>query len=131
MIYTNSLSHPNMFSTSSGKTMVDTAIESINRCIALLVQTGFGELFGQPELGSGLYEVTFDYVNNQYFDTLKNIIVDAITKFESRVTTNHDMIHVNVNPENNHIHITIGYSLNETNQYNETSLSVGVNINGQ
>ena len=116
-----------MFSASSGKTMIDTATESINRCIALLVQTGFGELFGNPELGSGLYEVTFDYVNQQYFDTLKNILVDAISKFESRVTTTIDMISVENNPENNHIHITIGYTINESNQYNETSLDVGVN----
>lgn len=130
MIYTNSLSHPNMFSTSSGKTMIDTATESINRCIALLVQTGFGELFGNPELGSGLYEVTFDYVNQQYFDSLKNILVDAITKFESRVTTSSDLITVTADPENNHIHITIGYVISESNQYNETSLNVGVNING-
>lgn len=131
MIYTNSLSHPNMFSASSGKTMIDTATESINRCIALLIQTGFGELFGNPELGSGLYEVTFDYINQQYFDSLKNIIVDAIEKFESRVETSIDMINVETNPENNHIHITIGYMISESNQYNETTVNVGVNVNGQ
>lgn len=131
MIYTNSLSHPNMFSTVSGKTMIDTTTESINRCIALLVQTGFGELFGLPELGSGLYEVTFDYVNQQYFDTLKNIIVDAVTKFESRVTVSEDMIKVKVNETNNHISITIGYMISDTDQYNETEVNVGVNINGQ
>lgn len=129
MIYTNSLSHPNMFSASSGKTMIDTATESINRCIALLIQTGFGELFGNPELGSGLYEVTFDYVNQQYFDTLKNILVDAISKFESRVTTSNDMIRISVDPKNNHIHITVGYTISDSNQYNETSLDIGVNIN--
>ena len=131
MIYTNSLSHPNMFSTVSGKTMLDTAIESINRCIALLIQTSFGELFGFPELGSGLYEVTFDYVNNQYFDTLRNIIVDAITKFESRVITSDNMIRVEFIPETSHIHITVGYELADTNQYNETSIEVGVSVNGK
>ena len=130
MIYTNSLSHPNMFSASSGRTMIDTATESINRCIALLIQTGFGELFGNPELGSGLYEVTFDYVNQQYFDSLKNILVDAISKHEHRVTTTEDMINVENNPENNHIHITIGYMISGTDQYGETSVNVGVDANG-
>ena len=103
----------------------------ISNPVALLVQTGFGELFGLPELGSGLYEVTFDYVNQQYFDTLKNIIVDAVTKFESRVTISEDMIKVKVNEMNNHISITIGYMISDTDQYNETEVNVGVNINGQ
>ena len=60
MVYTTSISHPNMFSTVTGETIVDTALESINRCISLLILTGFTELFGNPAFGSGIYEAQFE-----------------------------------------------------------------------
>lgn len=104
--------------------MVDTTLESINRCISLLVLTGFTELFGSPEFGSGLYEATFDHISEAYFEQLKLIISDAITKFESRVICNRENIQVAHNPENNHVYIRIGYTVLGTNQHSETIVSV-------
>lgn len=126
MVYTTSLSHPNMFSTITGKTIVDTALESINRCITLLILTGFTELFGNPEFGSGIYEATFDYVTDSYKDQLKLIISDAVTKFETRVICNRDNIFVEHNPETNHIFIRVGYVIKGSNQYSETIVNMEV-----
>lgn len=126
MVYTTSISHPNMFSTVTGETIVDTALESINRCISLLILTGFTELFGNPAFGSGIYEAQFDYVTDAYKDQLKLIISDAIARFESRVTCDRDNIYVTHNPENNHIFIRVGYTIKGSNQYSETIINMEV-----
>lgn len=127
MIYANSLSHPNMFSTISGKTMVDSGLLSINKCISLLITTGFTELFGMPEFGSGIYEATFDFVTDNYLDTLKLIISDAIKKYEHRVQCDPEDIKATYDETTNHIHITVGYTIVKSGEYSETELSVGVN----
>lgn len=126
MVYSNSLSHPNMFSTVSGRTMVDTAIESINRCISLLILTGITELFGEPEFGSAIYETTFDFVTDAYIDQLKLIISDAIAKFEKRVVCKPEDINARYNNETNNIHITIGYNVKNSQQFVETDFEVEV-----
>lgn len=126
MVYTTSLSHPNMFSAVTGETLIDTALESINRCIALLILTGFTELFGNPAFGSGIYEAQFDYVTEAYKDQLKLIISDAVTQFESRVICERDNVYVTHNPETNHIFIRVGYVIKGSNQYSETIVNMEV-----
>lgn len=130
MIYTTSLSHPNMFSTISGKTMLDTTFEAINRRIALLVQTAYTELFGYPQFGCGLYETTFDYADEVMYSTLQSMISDSITKFESTIECTREMITVSRDPNTQHIKITIGYRIKNSEQYGSTDLSLGVENNG-
>ena len=126
MVYTNSISHPNMFSTVTGKTMIDTALESINRCITLLILSGFTELFGDPAFGSGIYELTFDYVTESYFDQLRLVICDAISKYEHRVTCDREDIYITHDPTTNHVYIRVGYTIKGSNQYSEASINMEV-----
>lgn len=126
MIYTNSLSFPNIFSTVSGKTMLDTSFEAINRRLSLLVQSAYLELFGDPEFGCGIYELTFDYAVDTTFHLLKEMITDSISIYEKSIIVKQDMIDVSINNENNHINITINYIIRDSDMQGAASMSLGV-----
>lgn len=125
MTYKSSLSFPNIFSTISGKTMIDTTIEAINKRISLLVLSAYTELFGDPNFGCGVYEITFDYAAEITYQKLKDMICDSITKYESCAETSPDMIQVKFNNKNNHIEVTVGYNVVNSNLSGSTSVDLG------
>ena len=126
MKYTTSLSFPNVFSTISGRTMLDTAFEAINRRLSLLIQSAYMELFGEPDFGCGIYELTFDYAVEDTFLMLKKMIADSIDKYEPSIIVNRDMIDVYTNRDNNHIEITINYIIRDSDMNGSTTMSLGV-----
>ena len=125
MVYKSSLSFPNMFSTISGKTMVDTSIEAINRRLSLLILSAYTELFGDPNFGCGIYEITFDYATEVTYQKLKDMIYESITNYESCVETSPDMIQVDFNKENNHIEVTVNYIIVNSNLTGSTRVDLG------
>lgn len=126
MIYTTSLSFPYIFSTISGKTMLDTSFEAINRRLSLLVQSAYTELFGDPDFGCGIYELTFDIANEETFSLLKDMLVDSIKKYEPSIIVNLSSIDIYANKENNHINITINYIIADTSLSGSADISLGV-----
>ena len=128
MIYTSSISFPNIFSPVSGKTKIDTTFNAINKRLSLLIQTAYMELFGNPEFGCGIYETMFDYANNATFDILRRKIFDSIKKFENTIIVSEDTININFNPLNNHVEIHIGYTIKDTSIKGETSLEMNTDI---
>lgn len=126
MIYSASISYPNMFSSSSGKTSVKTAFDAINNRLALLLQSAYTELFGDPAFGCGLYEMTFEYATDSTYLILKDMIVDAITKYEPSIEVTKDGIEIEFNKLNNHIEITINYRMRGSDLYNSTALELNV-----
>lgn len=129
MIYTSSLSFPNMFSTSSGKTRLDTSFDAINNRLSLLLQTAYLELLGNPDFGCGLYETTFDYAIEYTYNNIKDMVVDAIRKYEPSLIVSKDTIDVYSEIGSNVIKITISYQISGSDIYNSTSLTLGVNNN--
>lgn len=125
MAYTSSLKFPNIFSTISGKTIVDTSIEAINRRLGLLVLSAYTELFGDPNFGCGIYEITFDYASEITFQQLKDMISESITIYESTVSCSSDMINVEFNRETNHIFVTINYIVKNSAISNSTTVDLG------
>lgn len=127
MIYNTSLSHPYMFSTISGKTMLDTSFEAINRRLKLLLLTGYNEMFMNPNLGCGLYETTFDYADEPTYIVIRDMICDSIDKFEKSIEVTKDMIDISMDNSTNHIKITINYRVRNTDLYGSTDLGFEVN----
>lgn len=126
MKYTTSLSFPNIFSTISGRTMLDTAFEAINRRVSLLVQSAYLELFGEPDFGCGIYELTFDYAIDETFELLGQMISDSIGKYEPSIYVTKDMIDVSVDNNTNHIKITINYIIKDSDMNGHTTIDLGV-----
>ena len=125
MTYKSSLSFPNIFSTISGKTTIDTTIEAINRRISLLILSAYTELFGDPNFGCGIYEITFDYAAELTYQKLKDMIYDSVTKYESCAETSPDMIHVKFNEKSNHVEVTVGYNVVKSSLSGSTSVDLG------
>ena len=119
MIYSASISYPNIFSSSSGKTTVKTAFDAINNRLSLLLQSAYTELLGDPDFGCGLYEMTFEYADDSTYLILKDMISEAITKYEPS-------IEIEFNKLNNHIEITITYRMRGSDLYNSTNLNLNV-----
>jgi phage baseplate assembly protein W len=124
MLFKTSIKYPITFNLNSGVTDLDDLTTSINRCIALILTSGKGELLGDPEFGSRLYELLF----NQYSDTLeseiKQEIVNSISQFESRVSITENNItikHVD-NADRNEFAITISYTIYGTNKTGITEI---------
>lgn len=126
MLYTKSIKHPQMFGLISGKTDLDDNIISINRCLGLLLTSAKGELFGQPDFGSKLYEMLFDQYSQTYEETVKQEIVDTITKYETRISidTNDITIKQNTDGLRNSYSITIHYVVSNSLQENEFNVIV-------
>lgn len=126
MLYTKSIKHPQMFGLISGKTDLDDNIISINRCLGLLLTSAKGELFGQPDFGSRLYEMLFDQYSQTYEEMVKQEIVDTITKYETRISidTNDITIKQNTDGLRNSYSITIHYVVSNSLQENEFNVIV-------
>ena len=125
MTYKSSLSFPNIFSTISGKTMIDTTIEAINKRLSLLILSAYTELFGDPNFGCGVYEVTFDYAAEITYQRLKDMIYDSITQYESCVETSPDMIHINFDNKTKHIGVTVGYNVVNSTLSGSATMDLG------
>lgn len=134
MLFKTSIKYPTTFNLTSGSTDLDDLTTSINRCIALILTTGKGELLGDPEFGSRLYELLF----NQYSETLeteiKREIVDSISRFESRVSINENSVKIDraENTDRNEFLITISYTIYGTNKsgITEVYMREDLKING-
>lgn len=133
MLYTNSISFPNMFNIESGNTVLDSEILSINRCLGLLLTTAKGELLGDPDFGCDLYKNLFDQYSSEYADVMKDSLVNDILKYESRITLTSTDIKIDNSStvgDRNAYNITISYKLKNSNTYNDFSLTLsemGVN----
>jgi phage baseplate assembly protein W len=126
MLYTKTIKHPILFDLVSGKTDLDDNVVSINRCLGLLLTSAKGELFGQPDFGSRLYEMLFDQYSQTYEEAVKQEIVDTITKYETRISisTNDVTIKENTDGLRNSYSITIHYVVSNSLQENEFNVIV-------
>ena len=126
MLYTKSIKYPETFNFISGRTDLDEFIVSINRCLGLLLTTAKGELLGDPDFGCRLYEMLFNHYNDNFAESVKDEIVDAISKFEKRINVAKNNIDIKENTVNgrNSYTITIRYVVKNSTQQSETQISV-------
>lgn len=132
MLYPKSISYPKTFNLVSGETNLDTNLVSINACLALLLTTAKNELIGDPDFGCRLYEMLFDQASDPFIDSVKQEIVDEITRFESRViVTVNDITIEHVDDKDiNAYHITIQYTVKNTQLKSTTDIILEGRVNG-
>lgn len=113
MLYNTSIQFPYLFSLLSGNTQLDTNFDSINRSIALILLTGKGEVFGNPEFGSDIKRYQFQEMTPAVQQLLADVIIDAITKNENRIDINNKDIQMEQVEDK--LYIKLSYALRNSN----------------
>ena len=108
-----SIKHPNTFLIQTGRTQLSKEIESINQSIKLILSTSVGELWGDPEFGSYLYEYLYEYEGDNLTQTIRSEIVRALNRWESRILL--DAQGVTVSYDRNTVIVNINYNIKYTN----------------
>ncbi len=121
MLYNTSIKFPYLF---NGDTQLDVNFDSINRSISLILLTGKGELFGNPNYGSDIKRYQFMEITPEIKNLLADEIVNSIRQFENRVEiTNNDIIIKQINDK---LSINIKYSLKNSNVQGTTDVLVPI-----
>lgn len=126
MLFTKSIKYPITFNLTSGKTDFDELVTSINRCVALILTSAKGELLGDPDYGSRLYELLFNQYSDNLQDIIKKEIVESISKYETRITIQDTDITIEQeeNADRNAFNIHITYTVTDTGNNYETVVSL-------
>lgn len=124
MLYPKSIKYPYTFNIVSGETDLDSNLVSINACLALLLTTAKNELLGDPDFGCRLYEMLFEQASDDFIMDVKQEIVDEIAKYESRIIVSLNDIDIQhmENTDRNSYHITINYTVKNTNLSTSTDI---------
>lgn len=102
------LKFPNMVNLDTGRHEFSQGQISISTCLALLLRTSPGELFGDPYFGSRLTEYLFDPNREALRDIIQEEISTVINRYEPRA----ELVYVDFYSEENKeniLHIIITY----------------------
>lgn len=112
-----------MFNLTSGGTDLDKKTTSINRCIGLILTSAKGELLGDPDYGSRLYELLFEQYSPALESRIKDEIVQSVTRYEKRIRiqTSDIMIEHVEDADRNKYHIQITYDISGTSNQGSTT----------
>lgn len=113
---------PQTIDRETGKTILSTEYKSINECLGILLRTRQGELLGDPNYGCKLIERIFMYEGVIIETILKEDILDAVEKYEPRITLNEENITIVQNSSLVSIYLT--YVIRETGQINQFNLEI-------
>jgi phage baseplate assembly protein W len=100
----NFFSHPD---TEDVTRVVD--VNSVKQSVQLLVMTRFGERAFAPDVGSPVYGLLFEPIDDLTTELVKQSIIQTITNEEPRCILND--VDVEANPEQNEYDITISYTV--------------------
>lgn len=79
---------PQLTSRLSGKNILSNSYMSINECLGILLRTAPGELLGDPDYGCNLITHLFRYNGLFLPELLKDDILEAVAKYEPRISMN-------------------------------------------
>lgn len=115
-------SFPQIISRVTGRTELSQDAKSINECLGILLRTRPGELLGDPEYGCNLITRIFQY-NGIIVDTLiVEDILEAVDKYEPRITMSDSDIKIVKDIDK--INIYIQYLIKESGEVNTYNLEV-------
>lgn len=118
---------PQMVTRPSGKTILSENTKSINECLGILLRTRPGELLGDPEYGCFLLDRIFRYNGLIIEPILKEDIINAIEKYEPRISLNSNDI--TIVTENQEVQIYLTYEIKETGEINDYNLEISADDN--
>ena len=120
-------SFPQMFNKTTYKTSLSENTKSINECLGILLRTRPGEMLGDPNWGCSLIERIFMYEGVVIESLLKEDILNAVQKYEPRITMSSNDITIVQEPKV--VHIYIQYEIKETGEINEYNLDITADDN--
>jgi phage baseplate assembly protein W len=89
-----------------------TNVDVINQSIEMILTTLRGERLFNTSFGSNFKLRLFDNINNEFLENLIDDTVNAIKKWETRITIIEDEVRLYVEPDNNKVTISIPYIIN-------------------
>lgn len=102
-----------------------TTAEQVKSNIKNLLLTKKGERVMQPEFGSGLQELLFEFNDDTLADKIEAAITHALENWLPYVTAQHiDIEQTNDNKDRNLVNVSITFSLLNTPDLNTVSFSV-------
>lgn len=121
-MYQKTFSFPQIIDRLTGKIEMSDNVKSINECLGILLRTRPGELLGDPEWGCNMITRIFRYQGIIVEELIKEDILDAVEKYEPRITMGtNDIVMVE---DNNVLHIYLNYVIKETGEINSYNLEV-------
>lgn len=120
-------SFPQIINRISGKIELSSNTQSINECLGILLRTRPGEMLGDPDWGCYLIDRVFGYRGVVLAELIKEDILDAVQKYEPRITMTTDDITI-VNNVNN-VEIYLQYTIKETGEINNYNMEITPNDN--
>lgn len=123
----NTFSFPQIINRVSGKIELSSNTQSINECLGILLRTTPGEMLGDPNWGCNLMSRIFQYQGIIVEELIKEDIIDAISKYEPRITvTTNDIV---IEENTNVLNIYIQYEIKETGEINSYNMNIAADDN--
>lgn len=120
-------SFPQIINRTSGKIDLSSNTQSINECLGILLRTRPGEMLGDPDWGCNLINRVFQYQGVILAELIKEDILNAVQKYEPRITmTSNDITIVN---NVNVVNIYLEYVIKETGEINSYNMDITPNDN--
>lgn len=88
---------------------------ALNQCLKVLIQSARKELFGNPQFGSKLHELSFSNMSPILEDILTDHLLEIIGEYDRRVEVQHIGIDFDHNTATAYINITYKYETVESN----------------
>lgn len=120
-------SFPQMFDKTTHKTGLSANTKSVNECLGILLRTRPGEMLGDPNYGCNLIERIFRYQGVIVESLIKEDILDAIKKYEPRITVMDSDITLVY--DGNTVRIYLDYEIKETGEINEYNMEITADDN--
>lgn len=118
----STFSFPQLINRTTRKIELSTNTKSINECLGILLRTRPGELLGDPDYGCYLIDRVFMYQGVVVDELIKEDILDAVQKYEPRITmTSNDITLVT---DNRVLKIYLQYEIKETGEVNEYNMEI-------
>lgn len=118
----STFSFPQLINRTTRKIELSTNTKSINECLGILLRTRPGELLGDPDYGCYLIDRVFMYQGVVIDELIKEDILDAVQKYEPRITmTSNDITLVT---DNRVLKIYLQYEIKETGEINEYNMEI-------
>jgi phage baseplate assembly protein W len=114
------ISFPDIFNLTNGKTNMSTGNVSIQECLYLLINSMHPELLGDPLYGSNILENAYDYNGKLLQELVKSKISTAIAQYEPRVTIS--LNDIEVISDDNSVIINLRYYIKSTGTYDTLSM---------
>lgn len=102
-----------------------TTTEQVKSNIKNLLLTKPGERVMQPEFGSGLHSLLFEFNNTELETNIEDVVTEAIEKWLPYVTIDEILIEsTNTLKDLNQVNVSIKFSIGNTPQLNEVTFTI-------